>query len=372
MYSKIRSEARRQRKILLQNIDASISRDETVDLGDLHKQLDTLATAEALRSPLEKVLHALLPVLLAAFALIPLWTIHQADPSIELSAHVTRIVTHQDTTQKLELGNFGQVNPLRAEGLNVLNSDIGDINFSHAAGNGSVYIDGATYLTNIELISLKNVDSPEREEAYRNSRIAISKHAQLGEIDLENLQVKINANFDQPAQVVTTIPKHTRLATPHDAMLALEGPEAAPARVRLFFGLGEQPIDLPIMYPRNLLLRDTSFNTSGERESFSSIEHGTLTIIDTGQKHELLRGTSLSLGELKGKLRITLAPDGLDLAFHGTAGMLGIGDESDKQFRDLRPSLAEWLSSDRDVALIWSSLLFVIGLTLSLRRSLFG
>jgi hypothetical protein len=126
------------------------------------------------------------------------------------------------------------------------------------------------------------------------------------------------------------------------------------------------------MHPRDLLLRDTLFNTRGERVSFSSIEHGTLTIIDTDQKHELLRGATLSLGELKGKLRVTLSPDGLDLVFHGTAGILGIGGESDKHFRDLRPSLAEWLSSDRYVALIWSSLLFVIGLVLTLRRSLFS
>ena len=38
--------------------------------------------------------------------------------------------------------------------------------------------------------------------------------------------------------------------------------------------------------------------------------------------------------------------------------------------RDLRPSLAEWISSDRNVAVVWSSLLFVVGLILTVRRSL--
>jgi hypothetical protein len=371
MYARIRAEARRQRHKLLERISSSIELEEPVDLNDLHQKLDSIAKIEALRSPSERALHSLLPLLIAVLVLLPFWMIHQSDPNIELSARVSRVVIFQDTLDKLDLGSLGQVHLLRVEGLDELDSDLRKIDFADAAGNGSVYLDGSSYVTDIELVPLKVFEPDSNNEPVHVRRLAISKHSQLGELDVENFKVHISANFDKSVQVVTSVPGQTRQATPADGILNLNSPATIPTRVRLFFGLGEHPIGFPVMYPRDLLLRETAFDTRGEREGFSSIEHGTLTIIDTGQKYELLRSTTLSLGELDGALRITLVPDGIDVAFHGIAGVIGLGGDSEKTIRDLRPSLAEWISSDRYVALVWSSLVFVVGLVLTVRRSVF-
>jgi hypothetical protein len=370
MYSRIRAEARSQRHKLLQRIDENISLNETVDLTDLQKKLDGLTKIEALRTPWERAFYSLLPVLISILVLLSLWMIHQSDPNIELNARVSRVVIFQDTREQLELGGLGKVNPLRVEGLDALDSDLGKIDFTNAAGSGSIYLDGPAYLTGIELVPLKTT-KPANNVPIHERRIAISKHTQLGELDIESYKVHISANFDKPMQVITSGPGQTRQDTVPESILSLFSPATIPTRVRLFFGLDEYPIDLPVMRPHDLLFRETAFSTHGKRESFSSIEHGTLTIIDTVQKQELLRSTSLSLGDLDGVLRITIGPDGLDVVFHGTAGVIGIGGDSENTIRDLRPRLAEWISSDRYVALVWSSLVFIVGLVMSVRRSVF-
>lgn len=372
MYDRIRAEARRQRRALLKEIGSRIERSEAVDLANFRKQLDTLASLEALRTPLEQALRSLLPVLIAVLVLWPLWSIHQSAPSVELSARVSRVVVSQDTQEKLDLGGLGQVHTLRVEGLDSLDSDLGDIDFANAAGNGTVYLNGQSYVTGIELSPLE-LNEPDNDDEHRPvKRVAFSKHAQLGELDVKNFRVHIRANFEQTMQVVSSAAGQTHDVTPPDAILDLKGPAVEPTRVRLFFRLGDRPVEFPVVRPRGLILRDTAFNTRGKRESFSSIEHGTLTMVGTGRKHELLRDMPLSLGELDGTLRVTLASDGLDVVFHGTAGVVGLGGADKSPIRDLRPSLAEWISSDRNVALAWSSLLFIVGLILTVRRSVFG
>jgi len=58
------------------------------------------------------------------------------------------------------------------------------------------------------------------------------------------------------------------------------------------------------------------------------------------------------------------------VTFHGRAGVLALGDDDERVVEDLRPSLAEWLSSDRALALAWSTLLFLAGLAVTVRNSL--
>lgn len=152
----------------------------------------------------------------------------------------------------------------------------------------------------------------------------------------------------------------------------MRGPRSENAGVRIYFGLDQDPIDFPVIRPSRLVLRDSAFDTSGSRESFSSIEHGSLRLTDIDRTHELLRGTALSLDELEGTLRLTLGPEGLSLNYRGRAKVIELGEDGGAPVRDLRPTLAEYISSDRTIALAWSGLLFIIGLILTVRRTLFG
>lgn len=360
----VRTEARRRRRQLLKDLESRLAEGKEVDFADLRKQLDALTGLISIRTPWERVVGAVLPVLCALVVLWPLWWFHQPVPTIELSARASRVVILHEPA-KLDLGGLGLVRQLRVTGLDSLDSDEGTIDFAAAAGNGSVFIEDSVFVNRVELAPLTE---PEREDSRpAKPRFAISSRGQLGQMDIEQSRVKVSVLTNATRRITSSASGQVLEASPPDAMLELEGPDFGPTLVQLFFAPGERSIDFPVQHPNGLILRDSAFNARGDTEGFSSIQQGTLIIVGTGRKHELLRSTDLQLAGLDGSLRLSLRPEGVEVSFRGQAGVVGLVDH-DEEVRDLRPTVAEWISSDRTVALVWSSLLFAVGLILSVRR----
>ncbi len=188
---------------------------------------------------------------------------------------------------------------------------------------------------------------------------------------MEGFRATVFANTERPTRLLVVFGGRVLQDTLADASLEFRGPSTVPAQTRLFFDRPDAPVWLPILGPRYLRLRESAFGDLGETVTFSSVMAGTLVLVDTGRRHEILSGAGLVLEELYGRLRLEMTADGVAVAYHGRAGVLGLGEDAEHLEADLRPSLAEWISSDKTVALVWSTLVFAVGLILTLVRALF-
>jgi hypothetical protein len=337
VYSEIRAAARRRHRQLLERVRSALSRDEDANFGELTSELDSLARFAALRSPQQRMLIAATPLLVAVVALAPLWFLRHPSPQVVLSARASRVVVALASAHRLEIEGVRGVTYLRLEGLASVESDLGhgDVAIDH--GSGSAFVEGSVNIARIVLEPLDSAPGPSRA-ALRT--VAISHRNGLATLDVEGYRATVRANVEEPTRLLVLIGGSVKEDTLADASLEFRGPSAPPARTRLFFNGPDQPMRLPILRPRHLRLRETAFDDLGETVSFSSVTGGTIILVDTGRKHEILRGAALVLGDLNGDLRLELTNEGVAVDYHGGAGVLGLGEDPEHIEADLRPSIA--------------------------------
>jgi len=369
MYKKIRQKARKELDRILTKIDLELSESTETDYKSLLNQLDAISRLSNLYSPLEKLYRAGIPIFLAMVIILPFWLIHQPTPQIILNATVSSLdLSVSPSEETLTINEIGDIQYLRINGLDDMESDVGDIGFLSGEGTGSSYVDGELNISRIVLDTLDLINK--KDESIRR-RVAISKRQRLVRLDVQNMKMAVHAFVESDTRVVSTLGRNIRQDTLSNANLEFHSGSDNNSMSKLYFTVGEdRKIDLPIMHPTAITLRDISFSEEGERETFSSIVNGKLSFIGTGENHELLRGTPLVLGELSGNLRISIEQGDLTVLYHGAAGVLGFGENTEHITQDLRPTLAEWISSDKVIALAWSGLLFVIGLILTVRQTM--
>ena len=357
----IRAEARRRRKQLLESAAAQLGGSQDMNLAEFRRDLEVLDALANLRSRREWLVSGALPLALALLVLLPLWLIRQPAPAIELSARASRIVVALDGSGKLDLGKLPTVRNIRLEGLAAVSSDTAGVGYTDQAGRGTWYLEGSVNVSGMTLTPLRPTNGPAAEQ------LVIARRGDAGQIGVEGMMLQLSASVESTASAVWTGGAAPRKVALRNASIQVDGASSAPSKTRVFFLLGKEPAHLPVLRPRALSLRETGFDTSGRTENHSSVLDGQLVFAGSGRKHALARSTELSLDGLDGTLHVSFEPDGVRLSYAGTAKGVHLGSEA-SLVRDLRPSLAEWLSRDPVVPLVWSSFVFVAGLAWSVRR----
>ena len=372
----LRDEARRQREKLLLDIDARLATKEEVSLDGLDKRLQALAELSAVRSRGEATAAVLLPVVVALVVLLLAWRIPTPAPVVEVTVDATRVELALGAPGAIDLGSFPPMTRARVEGLDGARSDVGGIDFAGAKGGGTVSIEGRVHVSSIELRPLAKPSPPAADapgdrngKAGAAHRIAIARSGASAQIGTEGFAVRANVTLAPPARLVSAVGATVRQAAVSEASVELAGSAVWPAAVRVFVAGGDGRVDLPPLDANRLSFETHAFDASEKRESSSSILKGKLRLTATGREYELPWGTDLVLRELDGPTRVSIEPGGVRISFHGTAGVLGLGGRNGAVV-DLRPNLAEWAARDRTVALVWSSFIFLLGLVLTVCRSL--
>lgn len=357
-HAAIRAEARKRRAALLRSAARDLAGNGSLNLAELRKELEALDALAELRSLREWLLSAALPLAIALLLLLPLWWIRQPAPPIELTVRASRAVLALDGAGALELGRLPAVKSMRVEGLGTVSSDAAGVSFADKDGRGTWYLDGAASVSGVALRPLPGSSA---------ARLVLARRGDAAEVAAEGLSLHLLASVERGASAVWSGSAGPRKAALRDANIELQSAASAPATTRAFFLLGKEPVLLPALRPRALSLREAAFDAEGRAQQPSSVLDGQLVMAGSGRKHALARGAELSLDGLDGTLLVSLEADGLHLSYAGTATAIRMGSEA-TLVRDLRPSLAEWLSRDPVLPLVWSSFVFLAGLAWSVRR----
>jgi hypothetical protein len=214
---------------------------------------------------------------------------------------------------------------------------------------------------------------PGREnESGRKDSIAVAKRGDSVRLTAKNFRFSARASVERDTTLITTNSTGVRETETSDAMLEVSGPDAPPTNIGISFRSDQRHSAFPVLRPVKMSFVEIAYDTSGEVQAFSSLENANLTFTETGRSYELFRGASVTLDKLDGALRLELRDEGLQFHFRGTASVVTLGEDDSAAGRDIRPRLAERISRDKTLALLWSSLIFLAGLVLTVQRSIRG
>lgn len=356
-YAAIRAEARRRRQALLESTAHEAVQGEGIDPAEFRRQLEALDALADLRSLPEWILSASLPLVVAVLLLLPLWWIRQPEPAVELSVRASRVVLDLDRAKELDLGRLPPAKALHAEGLTAVASDAGGLRLESRDGRATWGIKGSLHVSHVILrpSAAQTPDGP--------PRLIVARKAEGGQVATERLPLQLSASVGRGATAVWRDGRSERETTLEEASLELSGGPAT----KLYFAFEKETAQLPILRPRAIAFRDTAFDAEGRRLALPSIVEGQLVLAGTGRRHALARDAELMLDGLDGNVLVSLEGDGLRVAYAGRARVVSLGTEQ-TLMRDLRPTLAEWMSRDSILPLAWSGFVFLAGLAWTVRR----
>jgi hypothetical protein len=360
-YAALRAEARRRRKQVLQSAAKDSAEGKEVNCVELQKQLAALDALAELRSFPEWLLAASLPFALALLVLIPLWWIRQPAPPIELNARASRVVLALDGPAELDLGKFSGLKSLRVQGVTRVSSDMPGATFASKDGRGSWHVEGTTNVSHVVLRPLPGGANQALPQ------LVLGRRGEAAHLTVERMALELSASVEREAKAVWTDGPVARKVALRNAGIKIESASSPAAPTHAYLILGKDPVQLPVLHPRALALREAAFDIAGRRLALSSVLEGELVIAGSGRKHALARNVELVLDELSGNLLVSLEAEGLRVSYAGTAGVIRLGSDT-TLVRDLRPTLAEWLSRDPVLPLVWSSFVFLAGLAWTVRR----
>lgn len=372
MYKKIRALARIQRQATIDEANRSLTEGDAVDLEALHKQLEVFGKIARLRGPFDRFVRVVLPLFVTSLILVPAWMIRHPAPTIYLSLEAGRVDVALDATRALSLTKPPVLESLYINGIAELHVDQPGLNFSNTIPNGTVHISGRSYLSDLKLDPFQS-HVPAREARSQDlARLVFERTPERMRISMSGMEVAAHVTIDTEATLMSFDGIAPREATLREAGLMFRGPDSTPAEVQVHFTLDSDATTTQVLHPLSIAFEHVRFDHVGDAVLHSSIRKGVLTVASSGRSYELGPGTRPILGALDGELIVTQAGDRLVIHFRGTSGVAGIWQGPSLPPADVRPRLAEWLASDRTVGLVWSGVMFVIGLVWTVRGAMAG
>lgn len=362
----LRSAARRQREELARRIDDDIAAERPINLSAIKDEIAILDAVASIRSPAERIIHAGIPLLMALVGLAAAWLIRVQAPEVLAEISATRVVVGLAEPVAASPDVLDGIPPLArlvAEGLDEVRSADPALRARAAAGqSGAIEIaDGRIAVARIELAALR--EPPGRRGVPPS--LTIERAGTLLRLGTNGLATTVTVATEAPTRIATRFGEAVANSGPRAASLELAG--GPRTLLSLDLASDSTAVDLPVLRPQSLRFQRPYFDAQGAPVQDSTMRQGSVSFQGGARRRDLPPGATLDLGELRGVARLRAEASAIQLTFVGRAGRIELksGDTS----HDLRPSLAEWLATDRDVALVWSALLFLTGLALTMRRS---
>ena len=368
-FGSLRAAARHQLRALAQKLTNDLAASRPIDFESVKKEINSLTAMAALRSPWERLIHAAAPVFLAVLVLSGAWFIRVPAPEVQVEATAGRVVlglAEPDAGSPHQLTGFPTLKTLSAQKLEGMGAD--DPAFRRGAttsGTGGAEIEGGKITLN--KIELGTTGVPPDVDA-RGPSLAVEKTGSLLLVGSIGLTMTARVVAEQSARVTTDFGGARIDARPPKVSLDLVG--GSGSLVSLEPASEAAAIELPPLRPHSMSFAKRLYDRSGAQILVSTIQRGGVSFAGGARRREVPAGAVLTLGGLRGTARMRIEASAIQVTFTGQAGALGLAVAEGGEVRDLRPSLAEWLGTDRDAALVWSALVFLTGLALSVRRSI--
>lgn len=365
-FRQLRAAAKRRREELGRRIDEDVAAGRPIDLSAIKDEIATLDAVASVRAPKERIVHAAIPLLLALIALAAAWLIRVPAPDVVVEITTTRVVLGLAAPAAASPDALGGIPPLTrltAEGLDEVRSDDPVLRVRATAGQaGTIEIaDGRIAVARIEFAALR--ERPGSGSAPLS--LSIERVGTVLRLGTTGLATTVRVATEAPARIATRFGEAVVNSSPRAASLELVGGPRTLLSLRL--ASDSTAVDLPVLRPHSLQFQRPYFAAQGAPVQESTLRQGSVSFHGGARRLDLPPGATLDLGELRGVARLRAESGAIQLTFVGRAGRMEL--KSGDTDHDLRPSLAEWLAADRDVALAWSALLFLTGLALTMRRS---
>lgn len=362
-FRRLRAEARRRLRKLASQISQDIAAERTVDIEAVKKDVETLTGVTALRSPWERVIYAAIPFLLAVIVLSAAWFVPVPAPYVEVEVTVGRVtigLPAPEAKSPYKLTGFPPLKRLAVQRLDAITSDTPALNAT-AVARGSAELTGG-------VITLSQIDVGPTSPSATSGQpsITIERAGSLLQIGTTGLALTSRLVIQSPVRIATAFPairNDTKIE--HASLALISGPGSL---LSLELASDGAVFELPPIRPRLMGFNTILYDAHGSQVLVSTIQRGTVNF-KAGTSRDLAGGAVLTLRNLDGLARVRAEGTALKVNYAGRAGTIGLSGQDDEAWHDLRPSLAEWLGTDRDVASLWSALVFLTGLVLSVRRS---
>jgi hypothetical protein len=356
----IRAAARRRRRQLIETSAARCRDGHEVDFAALETELERAAALSSVYAPWEWAISVAVPLFISIVVLVPLWFVRVPLPEVRIVTRASRITMELKKGPDVEVGRIKGARHLIVQGFdNIRSSTLRHVRVERTAPAHLEVVGGRSGAR----IHVPSVAAA--AEAADTGELVVERSGARFMLESAGLPLHLNLTIEDPPsiQVGRTVLKRppvglnaivVRADRSNGTQITAEGEPSDPL------------LEMRVLHPVGLKFHRVAFDDLGNRVTSSSILSGNIEVVATGRRRPLRRGDEVELGELDGELWLTPADGALEVSFGGTTNRLVA--RSGSRRHDLRPSLAEVISKDRNVAFLWSALVLLVGTLWTVRR----